>query len=308
MAITFRTIEELVEILESRGVKTDEDTARAIERESYYAIVNGYKKPFLDTEKMTESSDDVYKEDTEFRWIYDLFMFDRDLRAITFKYLTRCEAIMRTAVAYSFCHHHPEQDAYLNESNFCNSSSYLVPGAFSGNKARLHQRNLDKLMSILHGKISLDNTTHEFIRHYVRKYSTVPLWVLANDLTFGNVVHFYQLMQVNDRREACRIIAKASHREPSRGHLTERKLLRAANVLNHFRNLCAHDERLYCAKSGNDDFSTMATLMGEVLPFEEVNDFVHEFIDLIAKYEGRLHGISPYDLIAAMGFSEPSSE
>ena len=89
MAITFRTIEELIEILESRGVKTDEDTARAIERESYYAIVNGYKKPFLDTEKMTESSDDVYKEDTEFRWIYDLFMFDRDLRSITFKYLTR---------------------------------------------------------------------------------------------------------------------------------------------------------------------------------------------------------------------------
>lgn len=302
MAITFRTIEELIAILESRGVKTDGKTARAIERESYYAIVNGYKNPFLDYGAMERSSDDVYKDGVEFQWIYDLFMFDRDLRSITFKYLTRAEAIMRTAVAYSFCHRHPEHDAYLNRSNYCRWNDYLVAEAFSGNKAHLHQRNLDKLMSTLHGKISLDNTTHDFIRHYVRKYSTVPLWVLANDLTFGNVVHFYQLMHISDRREVCRIIARSSDRDSSRGHLTERRLLRAAKVLNNFRNLCAHDERLYCAKFGNDDFSTMTSLMIEILPIAEVNDFLHEVNDLIGEYEGRLHCVSPYDLVAEMGF------
>ena len=48
MGKEFKTIEELVNLLESRNVITDENTAPALQQESYYAIVNGYKKPFLD--------------------------------------------------------------------------------------------------------------------------------------------------------------------------------------------------------------------------------------------------------------------
>ena len=163
-------------------------------------------------------------------------------------------------------------------------------------------------MSALHAKISINEASHEFIKHYVRKYSTVPLWVLANDLTFGSIANFYQLMQVNDRRETCRIIAKSSQRERSRSHLTERKLLRAAKVLNGFRNLCAHDERLYCAKVENSDFSTMTHLMIEILPISEVNEFLSEVNSLIVEYGNRLHGISPYDLVAEMGFPNTSKQ
>lgn len=46
MSKEFKTIDELVAILESRGVLTDERTPRILQRESYYAIVNGYKEPF----------------------------------------------------------------------------------------------------------------------------------------------------------------------------------------------------------------------------------------------------------------------
>lgn len=306
MAITFRTVEELVDILESRGVKTDGTTAAAIERESYYAIVNGYKKPFLDLQKMTSSSDDVYRDGTEFRWMYDLFMFDRDLRFLTFKYLTRAEAVMRTAVSYSFCESHPEKNAYLERANFCTRKDFLVPEGFKGNKGALFERNLDRLMETLHNKVALKKNTRDFIKHYVKKYSSVPLWVLSNDLTFGNVVHFYQLMQTNDRRKACKIIASVSKRDRDRGVLTERKLLRAANVLNDFRNLCAHDERLYCARSVDAGFSTMTALMIEILPAAEVGDFLNELNGLIGRYGDRLHGISPYDLVSEMGF--PTAE
>lgn len=44
----FKTIEELAEPLESRYVKTGSSSAGILRRESYYAIVNGYKDPFLD--------------------------------------------------------------------------------------------------------------------------------------------------------------------------------------------------------------------------------------------------------------------
>ena len=44
---------------------------------------------------MTSSSDDVYKDGTSFRNIYDLFLFDRELRQLTFSYLARAEAVLK---------------------------------------------------------------------------------------------------------------------------------------------------------------------------------------------------------------------
>lgn len=119
MAKEFKTIEELVALLKSRGVATDEGTKRAIERESYYAIVNGYKTPFQDRQAMQSSSGDVFLSGTDFNSIYELFLFDRELRSITFKYLTRAEAVMRTTVAYVFSKNHTEDNAYITRSNFC---------------------------------------------------------------------------------------------------------------------------------------------------------------------------------------------
>lgn len=303
MAKHFRTVDELVALLQSRGVITDDGTKPAIERESYYAIVNGYKKPFLDREAMAAAPDDVYLNGTRFEWIYDLFLFDRDLRFVTFQYLTRAEAIMRTAVAYAFSEAHPEKDAYLDRANYCTAESYLVPRKFKGNKAALHSSNLSDLMRRLNEKLAINRHTRPFIKHYVTVHGTVPLWVLANDLTFGNIVHLYQLMQVNDRRRVCAIIANVTmRRSKDRGTLSERKLLRAANVLNHFRNICAHDERLYCAKMGEDGYSAMMAQLLELLPIDEFEDFTQEVATLYALYRERLHNMEFADLLVEMGF------
>lgn len=303
MAKEFKTVEELVGILESRGVVTDANTGAAIERESYYAIVNGYKNPFLDRVAMETSPDDVFIEGTRFEWMYDLFLFDRDLRMITFKYLTRAEAVMRTAVAYAFCEAHREQDAYLDRANFCKPDDYLIPKAFKGNKAAQRQKNLNKLMEMLNGKLSINSKSRDFIRHYVNNHGSVPLWVLANDMTFGNVVHFYQLMQPVDRRQVCTIVARVTRRRPKEdGFLSERRLLRSTTILNDFRNYCAHDERLYCAKSGDASFSTMTARLTDLLPKDEFKQFLEELAALYVGYSERLHGMEFRDLLAEMGF------
>ena len=93
MAKEFKTIDELVGLLESRHVKTDADTRTALMRESYYAVVNGYKDPFLDREAMQSSSGDVYVSGTCFSQIYDLYRLDRELRLALFPYLTEAEGI-----------------------------------------------------------------------------------------------------------------------------------------------------------------------------------------------------------------------
>lgn len=45
MAKEFKTIKEQILLLNSRGIKTNQETEAQLMRESYYAIVNGYKTP-----------------------------------------------------------------------------------------------------------------------------------------------------------------------------------------------------------------------------------------------------------------------
>ena len=78
----FKTIEEKVELLEARGVATDDGTPEVLLREGYYSVVNGYKAPFIDKEKTESAKDDRYLPGTSFADIYALFMFDRELRML----------------------------------------------------------------------------------------------------------------------------------------------------------------------------------------------------------------------------------
>lgn len=303
MAKEFKTIDELVSLLESRGVRTDEDTKKALERESYYAIVNGYKSPFLDREAMKASNDDVYKEGVEFRWIYDLFLFDRDLRSVTFKYLVEAEALFRNAVVYAFCKGHPGHTDYLDRSNFCAPDETLMPRAAKPTPTEYWNRNMPTLMGVLNGKLNPDKKQRPFIAHYLSRYGVVPLWVLSNDLTFGNMVHFYQLMQRSDQQRACTIIAKSAQRKKNgQGMLSPHDLLRAANILVNFRNLCAHDERLYCAKFDNDDYSSMVVAFSDLMGRKAFDKFTDELFVLLGQYQERLHCVSVASLLGDMGF------
>lgn len=191
----------------------------------------------------------------------------------------------------------------MDISNYCASDDYLVPKAFRGNKKKLHQQNMIKLMQTLNGKLAPSNKMRPFVKHYLGKYGFVPLWVLSNDLTFGNMVHMYQLLEPKCREEACRIIARNCGRIAKKdGALSPRMLLRSASVLVDFRNICAHDERLYCAKPGNAGFSVMVGAMTNVLGKEETRQFIGEIVDLFDANDGKLHSVTPQSLLNEMGF------
>lgn len=305
MAKEFKTTEELIKLMEARGIRTDAETKFALQRESYYSIVNGYKRPFLDTSAMQFQQDDVYLEGTQFAWIYSLFLFDRELRSVTFKYLTQAEAIMRSSVVYSFCEAHPDPNAYLQRDSFCSPDDYLVPSSSRRKRESLHRRNLVKLMETLNAKQVIGPSTRPFIRHYINQYGFVPLWVLANDLTFGNIAHFYQLCERKVQNKACKIIV-ASKNESDAPRLSPQELRRCFKVLVEFRNLCAHDERLYCAVpgvSGNDTYARMTQCLMSILPKGSFGRFVDEVFETYNNFKGDLHVYTIEKMLREMGFS-----
>lgn len=292
MAKEFKTIDQLVELLESRNVRTDEDTANILRRESYYAIVNGYKGTFLDREAMQSSDGDVYRDGTTFRQIYDLFLLDRDLRMTVFPYLIRAETILKNAVVYAFCDRNRDHEAYLDRSNYATAREMLVPDGFTGDKAKEYRNNLARLMRRLTEKLDPDKgKLRPFVKHYLEDYGAVPLWVLQNDLTFGNIAHFYQLQKRGVQNEACKIVLQvAGHGE----RIGARDLLRAFDVLVGFRNICAHDERLYCATVKGARFSDMFDQLSMVLTESETKAMLDTLNALIRAFAGR---ISPSVLV-----------
>lgn len=279
----FLTIDEQIDLLEIRGVSQTEGERRALMREGYYSIVNGYKEPFLEREKTKECVDDRYISGTSFDDIFALFSFDRSLRSLTFSQLIKAEATARTAITYTFASAHRSQDAYLLQESYCTETEYLEYNK-SGNS---YADELSGLTSIL--KRTRDKSDSDFIAHYREVHGVVPIWVLCNALTFGNIQHFFNLMKPDEKISVCKMIAESTGRKGSKllGYFDVDEARVSLEILVKFRNLCAHDERLYCAHVGsrkNVGYSKMIWMLERYLTEEEFYVFLRDITDLVKNY------------------------
>ena len=91
---TFKDLTEQISILKSRGlIINDIDMTKDILLRENYFFVNGYRHPFLENEHK-------YKKGTTFEEVYSLFLFDRSLRNIIFKYLLIVENNIKYILSY----------------------------------------------------------------------------------------------------------------------------------------------------------------------------------------------------------------
>ena len=74
------------------------------------------------------------------------------------------------------------------------------------------------------------------ISHYANGKKYIPLWVLVNSISMGDISKFYSNMLQKDREDAARRM---------KWGLRENQLASCLFFLCTFRNWCAHDERLY---------------------------------------------------------------
>lgn len=81
--------------------------------------------------------------------------------------------------------------------------------------------------------------------------------MLCNDLTFGNLEHFFNIMKPAEKEDVCRMIAASTGRlgDKRLGFFKVEKADVAIEAMVKFRNICAHDERLYCAIGGKSGWA-----------------------------------------------------
>lgn len=271
----FATIPEQVAVLESRGmyIADKEATELFLLGENYYSVVNGYKDMFLDEEETRAAHEDRYVPGTTFSHVKLLYMFDRRLRRISFDALLRAETIMKTATIYSFCEKHRDHNDYLDPACYCSSKDYLPRADYT--------RNLIKMLSTL--QRLHDNGQHkEFIQHYLKEHKCVPLWVLSRCLTFGNVSAFYDLQTTDVQNAACKAVCRVSNKE----RITPKQLRDVFRTLSAFRNICAHDERLFCARVGprkDKSFADLLLSLSIVLDERTVSGLAQTIKELLEK-------------------------
>ena len=278
----------------------DVEYAKEILRQtSYYSLIGGYKDIFKN------STTKKYKDGTRFEDIVELYYFDESLRQLFMRYLVKVENEIKSEVSYFFTEEHGEsQTAYLSIANY----NYV---------GKKNQKDINRLIKILEGYVTKP-TDYHYINHAQKKYGNVPLWVLTNALTFGNISKMYMLLPQKLQSKISKNYA----------YIDESKMVSILKVLVKFRNVCAHGERLFTYKTtdsipdlplhrklkitqkgtqyvyGKNDLFAVVIALRYLLSDKWYKEFMKELKKTIDKYLKNNDSISEKELYEKMGFPE----
>ena len=295
----FMEHDELVERLRARGLKCDGRTKPILEREGYYAVVNGYKDLFLDDGRTRLAGDDRYIDGAEFFELYRLFVMDRRLRAILFRYIVYAEATLKSVSTYEFCiRHRDDNEDYLLASSYRDDGNYpeLVAGFIE---------NLDVAL----GRNPKRQPKHmrDYLKHYISSHDNVPLWVLMNNLDLGQAFRFYAFQPEGTRFAIARRIQRMysdSHHGSRR--ITHEGLRKSYDHIKDFRNICAHDERLFSAKVDKSKSTTFARMMDDlqsVLTGLQYKQLLQDVSHQLISASSQIHTVGVAEILAQMGYT-----
>ena len=251
MAIEFKTYNQQLTILRKRGmiVPTNGTPKRFLEQENYYNVINGYKEIFLcKDEHGKDVIPEKYLPNTHFNELKALFLFDRELRFLFLKYLLIFENSFKTVISHEFTNNYPESNSYLEKSNYGNN-----------------QKVVSKQIDILQNTIDKNVVKNGAIKHYIEKYGSVPLWVLVNFLTIGNLSYLYSALKDSEKNNIAKYYSNKftkQYKPTSKLKISSEDMSAALKIFILVRNQCAHDERLFSTDYKEVRIANIANYLG----------------------------------------------
>ena len=294
----FKTLDEQIEILERKNIKIPdvEYAKQIILRENYFFLM-GYRHLFMKRDDRSQFIDDV-----EFREIYSLFYFDRQLRNILFKNILIIENNAKSIFSYVLSQRHGYKE-----------KDYLKPSSYNQNPEKVKQVN--DLLKKMKRQITVNGRQHEATKHYLNNYGFIPLWVVVKVLSFGITSELYTIMKRTDQEEIA-----------SKFGISVENLLAFLPILSNYRNLCAHEDILYDHRTqkvipdnkyleflnipridgeyvyGKGDVFSVVIIFKYLLSKTDFRLFMNELNYEIDHLSGILHSISIENVLDRMGF------
>ena len=206
------TYSEQINQLIERGLtfENPKKVKHLLEVVSYYRL-SGYWFPML-----KDKQKHIFKENSNFETAFNIYKFDRELRALIIRELEKIEVAVRTKMIYILSH---SKGAFWRKdiSNFSNSSK--------------HQETLKKI------DVEYSRSDEEFIKSFKNKYSNnlPPNWMIFETSSFGVLSSLYNnLKPSRDKRDIANFFG-----------LSERVFSSWLHSIVYLRNICAHHSRLW---------------------------------------------------------------
>lgn len=319
----FKTYDEQIEILKNRGLtfNHEENAKQALQNIGYYSLINGYKHLFL----VRNSSGallqpEQYASDTSFEEILALYNLDKELRSILYNALLSYETNLGAELSYRFSEEFPNNYSYLQMDNYSNDVG----------KASQILKTISSLSATLNRKVS-DRHGNNAIKHYVNNHGHVPLWVLVNFLTFGDLNYFYSNCKNNIKiKIATDFTHKRIHDYMLKGanSITPSAIEIINQIVNQFRNAVAHNEITYSKYLfRSPGMSTIRNILGEnitlnsqagvfeliislklVLSKKENLILTHSIIEMLKKYKTKFQAVRFQGILQDMHFPKDYEE
>lgn len=296
----YTTYEEQLIILEKKHltIPDRDEVVELLKRCSYFGLITGYKHPFKDKEGN-------YKIHTTINDIYALYTYDMELRELFLKYILIIENHIKSVMSYSFCESFGDLETdYLNANNY--------------NYIPLKQADINKLLSKLRYAMN-DFDNHPYLQHQRDNHGNIPMWVLMKVLTIGIVSKMYSVLKPQTQT----LISKEF------AYISEEELSQMIDLLSRFRNVCAHNERLYDFKylkseirttdvhkqlklkkrgqrylQGKKDLFAVTIVFKYLLEDDEIESFVNTFKELTDSLLAKTSIIERNQILKLMGFPE----
>lgn len=211
-----------IELLRQRGmVVSDPAEAEHCLRHVHYYRLGAYWLPFE-----ASHATHRFREGTRFGDVWNLYVFDRELRLLVMDAIERVEVSVRSSWAYEMGHRHGPH-------------SHLAPEL-----AARRDRWEENLASL---RDEVDRSHETFIEHLRAKYAEElpPVWAVCEVMSLGQLSRWYGNLRPMPTRRA---IADCFG-------FDERVLAQLLHHLTHVRNVCAHHGRLW-----NREFTITPTL------------------------------------------------
>lgn len=263
-------VDEQINLLQKRGlIIQDIDYAKNILNNITYYRLSSYMKFF--------QTKDVYKKETTFEDIINLYNFDKDLKSIIFENIRIIEISLRTKICLHMC------------SNYGSHWFYDIDNYKS-------QPDYKKTLEILQTEKELKKDT--FIKYYLAKYSKPnlpPFWMMTEVLSMGDLSKILNSLKYKDIKQIANNF--------NTGYYISPVLTNWIHVLATIRNICAHHSRLwnrqlrikltkpqkipewYANNIKPDNIFAVCFVIALLMKNNPYNNFEHQLTNLFHKYK-----------------------
>lgn len=270
----FKTIEEQIEILRSRGLTiNDEPQAKDFLLHNNYYRISGYS--------LTLRKNDIFSKSAAFQNIIDIYNFDHEFRHIILQYLEGIEVQMKSVYVYEFTKVHGST-GYLDESFFTNKNKH---------KEIIDKANQQKTQRLPH---------EAYLKHFVNELQQdIPLWAYVDLFTISDISFLYSISEQPIKDAVARTFGLTMSKRAS-------ILGSYMHSMTIIRNLCAHGSRIYNrlfeqkpslnkqekalliknnnGKLDNAHFYGFLLIMKRILPSDKFSEMKDSIIALTKKY------------------------